>query len=216
MFARHLFLMVAVMMSSMAFAAETKRARANDLAESYTLADNGTLSRTIRNTNMKCTITTQVEEFKVSMHPQDAAMIYFVKSDKSLWYLKNSGSAGEQCPRAEKARLLESVKKYTVTSNTDTEVVNVALDTSGNLYAWGNTGPAIYTDRGVAEFQMNQCYGAQGKSFNSFVLFTRDNYGIVTKVKVEQGRYFVNNESRDDARRFPAIKDFKEERNVCK
>ncbi len=215
MFARQLFMMTVVMMSSFAFAAETKHARSNDLAETYTLSDDGTLSRAIRNSNLKCTITTNVDEFKVSMHKNDAAMIYFVKNDKSLWYLKNSGSSTSQCPPAEKQRLMQNVKKYTVTSNTDTEVVNVALDTSGNLYAWGNSGPAIYSDTGVAEFQMNQCYGASGKSFNSFVMFTRDAYGIVTKVKVEQGRYFINNDSRDDARRFPSITDFKKERNVC-
>ncbi len=190
-----------------------KQARKNDVADMYLLTANGDLFRTV-NGNL-CQVTNGVTDYKVSQHPNDAAVMYYTRNG-GLWILNNENRGGGQCPGTIKKELLPNVDKdnYKVVSNTHTTIVNAALDNGGRFVAWDNVRP-VYQDGGVAEFQMNPCYGQQGKSFSTVVLFTRDQGGAVTKVRVEGGAYLRNN-SNETTRRYQSISDFKKAEGVCK
>ena len=194
---------------------ECKEARRSDVATRYMLGHNGTLYRKINSAT--CAVTSNVEDFKISQHPKDVAAIYF-KKDGHLYLLNvdKERRATGNCPSAEgnTKRLMDNVEKYTVTSSTKSTIVNAALGTNGEFKAWDNN-VVVYSDSNVAEFQMNHCFGAAGKSFSSYVLFTRAHDKSVTKVKVTQGRH-IKDESRDDNSRFSDLNDFKKKNNVCK
>lgn len=112
-----------------------KRARNNDVASEYILKANGDLFRIV--SGNKCQVTNGVEDMKISAHPNDTAMMYFIK-EGDLYILKNAETHG-QCPKADKKVLMPNVArsgsnyKYNVVSNTNTRVVNVALDSYGKL-----------------------------------------------------------------------------------
>ena len=81
------------------------------------------------------------------------------------------------------------------------------------LVAWDNNQP-VYEDLRVNDYLMNTCFGAERKSFNSFVFFSIDNSGQVTKVKVDEGasRY---NQSRVTDATYRSIQEFKDKLHVC-
>lgn len=193
---------------------ECKQARANDVADRYMLDHNGTLYRRINNAT--CTVTAGVTSFKISQHPNDLAVIYYIQDGHlhALGLDKERRRAGE-CPsvKGNVARLMENVVHYTVTSNSDTTIVNSALDSTGSFAAWDNRSP-VYLDTNIAEFTMNSCYGQKGKPFNSFVLFTRDFWGNITKVKVENSSYKREKDMKQ-TRGYASIAEFKQSNNVC-
>lgn len=194
---------------------ECKEARKNDIADRYMLAHNGTLYRRINNAT--CSITDEVKDFKISRHPNDVAVIYYIKNNDL--YLVNKDKeyrSNGQCPSAKgnTQLLMKNIDKYTVTSNVQTTIVNSALDKSGNFKAWDNK-KVVYTDLNIAEYQMNLCYGSQGKSFSSYVLFTLDNYGHIVKVKTSGAGSFVKDDSRMARDRYKSISEFKKDNNVC-
>jgi hypothetical protein len=189
---------------------ECKNARTSDPADQYLLENDGDLFRAIG--NQLCQITSGVTEFKISQHRDDAAVLYYLK-DNDLYVVHPQATTGGNCPPVSKKKIMDDVDKYSVVSNTNSTIVNVALNKSGRLVAWDNTHP-VYEDTGVSEYLMNQCFGTRGKSFSSYVLFSIDRSGVVTKVKVEDGasRY---NQSRDTNANYRSIQDFKERENVC-
>jgi hypothetical protein len=157
----------------------TKKARPNDTASAYVLADNSTLYRVIRGN--RCAVTSNVESFKVSQHPNDAAMVYFKKNGDL--YVLNASPATRQCPKAETRLIMTDVKKYSVVSNTNTAIVNVALSYAGTFKAWNNTS-AVLTVTNADEYQLNQNFGAEGKPFSSYVAFVHTaRGGYIMKVK---------------------------------
>jgi hypothetical protein len=224
-------LVSALILSSMTFAAaddvrncpndgksykECKQARSNDRgAKRYLLMSSGQLLRVTDDNRLKCTIDQDVLDIKVSIHPTDAAVVYYTKSGrggKQLIAVKNvDGDFAGQCVKVQKSVLMENVKEFSVVPNRDTTIVNAALSRSGQLKAWDSRNE-VYSDYGIVDYQINSCFGQSGRAFNSYALFTIDKHGIVTKVKGNGGRYVKD---KADNSRFQSIKQFIEVRNVC-
>lgn len=196
-------LVLSIGVTSAAQAKETvKKARANDVATQYILTDDATLYRIVK--GKRCAVTTDVESFKVSEHPNDLAMIYF-KKNGDLYVLGRSFPSRD-CPKAPTRLIMENVKKYSVTSNTKTTIVNVALSREGKFVAWDIFSPVL-TLTGADDYQMNQNFGAEGKAFSSYVTFVHNERGgSVMKVKG------INPASSkwDSTRYYTSIRDFKE------
>ncbi len=75
-----------------------REARRNDTADRYMLDDDGTFFRWIK--GIACTITYGVEDFKVSKHPNDAAVVYYKKGgDLYMINLDTERRAGESARR---------------------------------------------------------------------------------------------------------------------
>lgn len=168
-----------------AFAKElTKQARSNDIASEYQLKDNGDLFRLVA--GLKCQITTSVEDFKVSQHPKDAAMIYYVKGG-NLYVLHNAKLTGD-CPKASKKMIMANLAKkhgdyrYNVVPSVDTTIVNVALSQTGHFYAWDNTA-TVLSQHNVADYSLHGQFGVKGAAFSSYALFAISELGFVLKVK---------------------------------
>lgn len=189
---------------------ECKNARKNDWADQYALDRGGNLFA--YRDGLKCQVTNGVRDFKISQHKNDVAAIYYEK-DGDLYILINQGDfRSRNCPSQNKKKLMADVDKFTVTSNTKTDVVNVALSKRGELVAW-NDRDVVYRDTGVEDYLMNQCFGAEGKSFSSYVLFSIDRAGEVTKVKGEADYKYVA--ARSTGKRYGTIGNFKDSENVC-
>lgn len=187
---------LSIFAASDAFAAikEWKYARANDIASKYELETDGDFYRIVD--GKRCQITNNVQDFKISSHPNDAAVAYYIQSG-DLYYLKNSDSTSRNCPRADRDRLMEDVKKidgeykYSVVPNTKTVIVNMALSRSGTFSAWPNSGRPVLTagngifrHRAIVDYTVNnQNFGVAGKPFSSYVAFALDNAGCILKVK---------------------------------
>lgn len=206
--------LVALFASVAALADETKQARSNDYAISYTLTDSGRLYRTMPNGN-QCDITTNVSDFKVSQHPKDAAVIYF-KKEGNLYYLKNLSwkQASKPCPGAEKAVLMSDVKKYNVISNTNTDLVNTALSYGGRFAAWPNSGSPVSFD-GISAYSLNNCYGKKDRSFNTYMVFLLTNGGKIVKVRGNASGYGSIEYKVDDSKYWQSPEQFIRQNNVC-
>ncbi|MEW6056826.1 MAG: hypothetical protein AB1540_09440 [Bdellovibrionota bacterium] len=185
---------------------EEKRARSNDVADRYILERDGDFFREVR--GKPCQITNNVDDFKVSQHRNDAAMVYFIK-DGDLYVLHNAESSG-QCPKASKKVIMPNVKKYNVVSNTNTTIVNTALDRSGTFIAWDNTRDVL-TVRGVDEYKLNQCFGT-GRSFSSYVAFLLSRSGDIYKVKGNEPEKSKWDNSRDS---YNTLNQFEDRQRVC-
>ncbi|NRA47282.1 MAG: hypothetical protein HRU09_20220 [Oligoflexales bacterium] len=176
---------VSVLASQAAFAETSKKARKNDVAESYLLSDSGDLFRMVKGN--KCQITNNVESFKVSQHPNDLAMIYFKKAG-DLYMLRNAADLSGKCPKAEKKVLLKSVKKYSIIPNTKSIIVNIAQSTSGLLKAWGNE-KEIVSYSNVREYKVNPTFGKKGDANADTLAFimgnNRESYSINGRVEAK-------------------------------
>lgn len=190
--------------------------RANESVDQYLLTRSGNLYATLKRGGALCQITSGVDDFKISQHPKDAAVIYFTKgNDLYVLHKQNVGYDGD-CPKTSKKVIMENVKEYKVATNTHTTIVNAALSYNGKFVAWDNTS-AVYTDFGVSDFQMNECFGTKGKSFNSYVAFTIDYAGFVTKIKGKSsGSYFEYISDKTTKGRYGSITTFKSQENVCR
>lgn len=191
--------------------ADCKDARSNDVASNYALDKNGGLYRFVNGN--KCQITSNVADMKISMHPQDKAMMYFSK-ESNLYVLNNptGEELRKQCPKAKTSIIMSNVSKYNIVSNTNTVIVNVALSTSGKFVAWENSDIVFKAD-GIAEYSMNSCFGAKDKKFTTYVAFLRTAIGgIIIKVK---GKNPAASKA-DDSKYYYDITKFKSENNVCK
>lgn len=189
--------------------------RSNETVEQYLLTRNGDLYATLKRGGALCQITAGVDDFKISQHPNDAAVVYFTKNNDLYVLNKQKVGYDGECPKTSKKVIMENVKEYKVATNTKTTIVNAALSQNGKLVAWDNV-KAVYTDYGVSDFEMNNCYGVKGKSFNSFVLFSMDYAGFVTKVKGKSsGDYFEYISDKTTKGRYSNLSSFKSRENVC-
>jgi hypothetical protein len=195
--------------------AETKQARDGDIASSYTLNKDGSFFRTTL-AGTKCEVTNNITDFKVSQHPNDLAMAYFVK-DGDLYVLNNVKAVQDfvkiafgECPKTTKKLIVSSVDKYTVVSNQNTTVVNLTLATNGEFKAWDNN-KAILTLSHINEYVNNECYGSKKASFSSYVAFAIDKNGFVYKIKGEK-----TESSKVSEKSYDSLKEFKKTENVCK
>lgn len=193
---------------------DCKQARKGDYAERYMIDYNGGLFRKIN--KLECQVTGGVSSFKISQHPNDVAVLYFKKGE-DLYILNKDAEwrPNGQCPSAKGnfKKLMSNVQKYTVTSNVNTTIVNAAVSVEGKFVAWDNVKP-VYQDTNIDEFRMNDCYNSKDKSFSSYVLFTRDRSGNVTKVKVK-GDVFRKDASKVDAKSYESLNDFVKSNKVC-
>lgn len=197
---------------------ECKLARKNDQgASKYLLMESGQLLRITDDNGIKCTIDQDVLDIKVSQHPKDAAVLYYTKKSdlgKKLVVVNNvDGDFAGKCMKVTKKVLVDNVKEFSMVSNSKTTIVNAALTKSGEFLAWDNNA-VVYRDFGVVDYQMNTCYGSEGKSFSSYALFTLDATGTINKVKGEasSGKYI---KSPADNGRYGSIRSFIDARNVC-
>jgi hypothetical protein len=192
----------------------TKQARSNDVASEYLLKDNGDLFRVIR--GRKCQVTTNVVDFKVSQHPNDVAMIYYVRDENTpnLYVLHETDRFGD-CPKTSKKLILADLMKksgdykFSVVSNTNTTIVNVALSRRGDFIAWDNTNSVLSAEN-VEDYTMHQKFGVSGAPFSSYVLFAINHRGQVLKVKGNAPR----GSKWDTSETFNSLKEFKQKYNI--
>lgn len=190
-----------------------KEARRNDLANQYMLDDAGNFYRYFSDGKQLCQITNDVKDFKISQHPNDAAVAYY-ESKNSLWVINNQDTTRNgNCPKVAKKVIMQNVKEWKVMSNTNTTIVNAAVDESGNFNAWDNIR-VVYSQKNVIDFQMNSCFNVSGKSFSSYALFTLDSYGDVNKIKVN-GTYYVSDASKIQRGNWRSLTDWKNDQHVC-
>lgn len=216
---RILVLLVALTTVS-AFAKDdiVKNARKGDVASQYILDASGNLFRMVGNN--KCQITNNVEDMKISAHPQDKAMMYFIKN-ADLYVLHNAERTG-QCPKASTKVITENVAhtynkktrentnyRYNVVSNTKTAVVNVVLTESGYLEVWGDVKKLGYQD-GVVDYSMYNYYNVKGKPYSSYVLFALTYNGCILKVDGDN----VDQSKLDCERKWSSIKEFKDNKSL--
>ncbi len=195
------------------FAGETtKNARKGDIAKKYVLKDNGNFFR-ILHTNRKCQITSNVKSFKVSSHPADAAMVYFVRRG-DLYILKNTKTNG-QCPPADKKVITKKLMmdgkkkyKYNVVPSIHSTIVNMSLDQKGVFRAWGNKKKLIELGN-IKNYSMNQNFGRKGKPFQKSLVFLMGKNGKVYKVNGKNP-----SSSKWTKRTFSSLKDFKRKNNL--
>ena len=188
------FMLVLAVFSTSAMADKTRNARSGDVASQYTLETDGDFFRTVNGN--KCQITNKVEDFKISMHPSDKAVVYFIREESNssssyetynLYVLHNASRTG-QCPKASKKKIVSDVAyvdgkfKYNVVSNTNTTIVNVALNANGQFTAWDNN-QVVLTQNNVEDYTLHNKFGVSGAPFSSYVVFAINDDGYVLKVK---------------------------------
>ncbi len=214
-----LALAAATLATTFAQADTVKAARSNDVATKYILKDNGDLFRVMKVTGLTCQVTSAVQDMKVSQHPNDAAMIYYIK-DSNLYYLQNA-EISYNCPKSIKKVLLQDIKridgkfKYGIVSSTKSDIVNVALTYNGKFVVWVDTR-SLYTAYSVSNYKMNPCFGEAGKRFSrtSVILISRD--GVVTRLEGKRSNSGDLSAETDHSRRYSNIEEFVRAKQMCK
>ena len=214
-FAVRFILATVAMLGGVASAQETQTARSNDVASSYMTDANGNFYRMVG--SQKCQITTNVKSFKVSKHPTDLAMVYYVRAESNrapLYVLLNAESTGN-CPKATKTKIVADVAfdadrgyRYDVVEDLNTTIVRVALDTQGNFTAAGAKSK-LYSSAGVSDYSMNGNYGVSGAPFSSYVAFAISSTGTILKLKGKEP-----SQSKFDAKAFESLQAFKSANNL--
>ncbi len=203
-----------LVLCSLSVFAQEKQARSNDQADKYVRIDGkvkekGQIGDFFRYVDgNKCQITSNVDSYKVSQHPGDVAMVYYEKYG-DLYFLANADKE-RPCPKANTKNFFQNVTKYSVTSSTKTDVVNFALNRYGTFHGWPNEGQPLVSAENIEDYSHNNCFGAKGKSYSSYVVFAISYRGYVLKVK---GKEEGNSKWTDETYR--SIKDFKEKNKVC-
>ena len=168
----------------------TKHARKSDVASRYTLEDDGDLFRTVG--KHKCQVTNRVLDIKVSQHPDDAAVLYFLrkKGDRADLYVLHNAEKTGQCPKASKKRIASDVAKvrgkykYSVVPSQHTEIVAVALTDDRRLLAWDDDSLALSKNR-IEDYRLYNKYGVKGAPFRRYAVFALHGSGRVLKVDGE-------------------------------
>lgn len=197
----------------------------------YVMQRNGDFFRYIaKQNNLKCQITTNVKDFKISMHETDAAILYYIRLEatkNNLYVLHplDASATGNNCPRTSAVKIMDSIKivsskfRYTVVSNTSaavkTNIVNMALSTSDGgvadrLRAWNATS-AVYTQSGVKDYIMNECWAVETKHFNNFVAFAQTNSNQIFKISGVD----PIGATKPDPQTWTSFTAFKDNYNVC-
>jgi hypothetical protein len=192
---------------------ECKNARRNDFATQYLLDRKGNFFRLVN--GQKCQVTANVVDFKISQHPSDLAVVYYKTAKNELFVVHNQSTTySGNCPPVSKKSIMTATKEFSVVPSQKTTIVNAALSQGGLFQAWDSVR-GVYSDTNIRDYMMNQCYGQQGKSFSSVVLFTIDNSGIVTKVRMQSNGFYLKDSSNSTSQRYADIQDFKRRENVC-
>lgn len=192
--------------------------RSVDQASQYMLARSGSLYAHMKN-GTYCRLQSGVDEIKIAANVNDPALLYY-KSGGDLYYLSLSDkSLYGNCYRTSGRLLVRNVQKYSIVKNSDTELVNVALDQSGTLHAWDYQSREVKM-YGITDYQMNSCYDNAGKSYNSYVLFAQKNDGTIAKLRGKSAQMGIFSDSvyfdKVTNKAYSDIKSFKAEMNVCR
>lgn len=200
---------------------QARRDSGREIATAYTLLEDGTFFRIIN--GIRCTVTTRVQDFKISEHLNDTGLVYFIKASQgqdSMWQVQQSAEPGEgQCPKTVAFKLLDNIEKkgekfsYYITSNTHTSIVKAALTADGNFVAYDNIGPVLQSNPAgvkITDVSMNECFGVDGKSFKTYVMFLHDANDRIHKIKGDEPGEF-----KTDPGTYASIAKFKEANNVC-
>ncbi len=188
---------------------ECKNARSNASVDQYLLTTDGDLYAYITKIDTLCQVTSGVSDFKNSLHPKDAAVMYYVRGGDL--YVANEVKVKGQCPSMTKKMIMPNVKKFSVVGTNNTTIVNTALSKSGEFVAWDNVKP-VYKDILVEDYLLNRNYGSKGKSFSSYVAFTLGYDHYITKVKGQSDDSYIK--AKESARTYDSIQDFKKAMNV--
>ncbi len=196
----------------------------------YVLMSNGDLFRYLADRNqLKCQITTLVQDFKVSMHKDDAALIYFIRREANIDNLyvlnQDANPAPTGCPKTTSTKIMNNIRivggkfKYTVVSNASativTDIVNMSLSNNNSgsvdqLRAWGNVS-SVYSQTGIKDYLMNECWGVKDRTFNNYVAYAITNTNRVWLIPgVNPATKAVQ-----DPISFATIQDFKAYYKVC-
>lgn len=200
-----------------ALADDVKTARSNDVVEKYVLKSNGVFSRVLsgaRGKDLSCAVTSNVSDFKISQHPNDAATAYFIKSG-DLHFVKNSkkGARKGNCPPADTGALMGNVKQdggkyqYGVIPSTKSEYVNWALDGTGTFHAWKNSGLPMKIQN-VSDVSTVECFGQSGKAFSKKILLLEKRDGNILAMEDDGDVKSQNIKT--------SIKHFRVVKDVCK
>jgi hypothetical protein len=202
-------LAVALIAIAPAEADRPRRARPGDVASKYVLERGGDLFRFVN--GRKCQVTNNVLDFKISQHPSDLAVVYYVRQDggkANLYVLHNAGRGGD-CPKADKLQIMADVARsgskyrYSVVSSTDTSAVSMALSRRGEFRVWSRDDTLI-VERKIRDYRLHQQYGRPGAPFSRYVGFALDRAGRVLKI---DGRR-PDTSSYDPARRYRQLDEF--------
>jgi len=190
--------------------AECTNARSNATVDQFMLTTDGDLYAYMKKNDLLCSVTNNVADMKTSRHPKDAAVLYFVRNG-DLYVANQVSNRSGNCPEMSKKVLMTNVKKYNVVQNTKTTIVNTALDKGGNFLAWDNNR-VVYKDILVKDYLLNKNYASEGKPFSSYVAFTLDISGYITKIEGRADNRYINNKSTN--KRYNSIQDFKRDMNL--
>lgn len=128
--------------------------------------------------------------------------------------LHNAEPSGN-CPKTSRKLILSDVARksgdwrYSVVSNTNTTIVNVALSRNGDFHAWDNAR-VVLTARDVQDYSMHQKYGVSGAPFSTYVLFALNDAGFVLKVKGQD----PGSSKWDTSRRYNSLSEFKRANDI--
>jgi len=190
---------------------ECLNARPNSAVDQYMLDNAGDLYSYIGSIGRVCQVTTRVSNLKISMHPMDAAIMYFEK-DGNLYDANETRVMG-QCPKVKTKMIMANVEKYSVVGNSNTTVVNMALSRGGDFIAWDNINP-VYKDTMVTDYLVNSSnYGVRGAPFSSYVAFTLGSDHMITKVKGHAQNGTLVKAS-DDRGYYNSIQEFKAKNHI--
>ncbi len=145
-----------------------------------------------------------VLDFKISQHPNDRALVYFVKDEygiANLWELSSITNKTQFLTRDIKK--INGHFKYDVIPSTDTTIVMVSLSNNGSLRAWDNDGE-IEKWLLIEDYRLNPNFGKAGMPFSSYAVFAIDKAGYVIKIK---GKDFQNSKA-ETTKKFNSIDEF--------
>ena len=87
---------------------ECKNARANASVDQYLISEDGDLYAYIEKIDRLCQVTNGVKDFKISLHPKDAAVMYYVRNNDL--YVANEVAVKGNCPEMKKKVIMPKVK----------------------------------------------------------------------------------------------------------
>jgi hypothetical protein len=187
----------------------SKQARPGDVASRYVLERDGDLFRLVN--GRKCQVTNDVVDFKVSQHPSDLAVIYYIRQEgprANLYVLHNTDRRGD-CPKAKKLEIMADVARdrgkyrYNVVSSTDSTAVSMALSRRGVFKVWSRDDTLIEKRR-IKDYRLHDKYGKRGAPFSRYVAFALDRRGQLFKVDGKRPR----TSSYDRSQRYRRLDDF--------
>lgn len=182
-----------------------KKARPEDTVSHYTLDNNGRLFMSINQD--QCLVATHVKSFKIALHPQDTAMVYFLEESGDLYVLNKAAKSPfpffRGCPPPAVSKLLSGVIKYSLIQERSTSIVNLALSADGRFIAC-DLRKCSFQEKGVKAYKVNRTYQQKNSPNSAYVafLYSADHYILKLKGKTPQTSLW------DVRRAYPSLEAF--------